>query len=671
MNYATIHPASQTNTQTGLPGGQTSSGGGSLTPEQTTALAAFAGSAALEDRGASDRITNEKEASHFLRQAALGAGTSEEIARVVALGSRSAWLLEQIRTPEAGRTYPAWTGANESVAAAGWIGTVARRLAAPRTGPTPPGFNDPGQRFTNRILMNALLANASTSPNRRPGFFAPDETVRMKATWVLSKFIPCSIPGGGWDASDKAMQISGWYAMLARYAFKNYADLLEEVTYSPAMARMLTYFGNGRFDGSAHPDENFARELLQLFTIGLWELNQDGSQRLDSVGDPIPTYTQDDIRELAKVFTGLTHYNQADSWYTNPAASVGARSGSTISVEPWTFYDGVTSSTFAGSTYQVTAPGVMPRLRHFQPIYETGAKSALGGRISIPQNTEARANIRITIDGLVNHPSCAPFVAKNLIKHMVTSNPSPSYVARVAKAFEDDGTGVRGNLAAVWEAILLDPEASNTIYSNDRHGRFLDGFEIYAKNTRPLMRENVTSNTIAPGTTGAHNSTFLDGVLFTEPNSGLISESDRNGHFVAWPAYAPSIFGYNSPDHTASPASNWGLLVPENGHLGARALLNAHAQLVNEINSQEPSDTANIDNNRCIDYALFFPVTGTATQLVERINILFCGGCIPSRRIEAMASAIGAMAIDTVAQQEARVSLALQMAAFTTEYWVM
>lgn len=616
-----------------------------------------------------DKITNEKEASHFLRQAAIGGGTLNEIQRVVQLGSRRAWLLEQIHTPESARPFPAWTGANENVPAAGYIGTIARRLAPPRnpTAGTFPQFAFNSPRFTYRILLTSFLGNASTSPTARNDFLAPDETFRLKATWVLSKFIPCSVPGGGWDSYDKSMQIAGWYAMLARYAFKNYADLLEEVTYSPAMARMLTYYANQKQTGDRHPDENYAREIMQLFTLGLWELNLDGTRKLDSEGKPIYTYNQEDIRQMARVFTGLSRFDQPDTFYTNPGNASSASGSTTMTAEANSFYDGISG------TYQTKAPGVMPRLRHFIPFYETGSKIALDGRINIPADTNPVTNIRMAIDGLVNHPSCAPFVCKNLIKHMVTSNPSPGYVARVASVFRNDGTGQVGNLAAVWEAILCDKEASHTVYTNPTHGRVMDGFEIYAKNVRTLSREATHASALDSSTDTASNaSVWIDQVYQPGPVTGFINEQDAIfSDFGAWPVQSPSIFGFNSPDFTITPASTWNLAIPEVGSTGPSTMMRLLSNTLDRINHREPTDTTGDLNNLCKDYSLFFPVSGTAREVINRVNILFCGGALPEQRMERMTTILSQMPITTETERNNRISVAIQMAAYSTEYWVM
>jgi hypothetical protein len=635
-----------------------------LTPEQVQAVA----EANVLPTSYSDKITSLREAAHFLRQATLGGGTWAEIQRVFALGSRRAWLAEQLYTPEASRLYPAWTGADESVEGMGWFGGVMLKLATPRnrtSGGQYPNFTFPGTATTTRAVQTAFLLNASDSPNRH--FYDPTESVRIKATWVLSKMIPCSIPGGAWSGPDKAMPIMSWYGMLHRYAFRNYADLLEAVTYHPAMARMLTYTANEKQVGEAHPDENYAREIMQLFTLGLYELNIDGTEKLDSAGQRTYTYTNDDIRQMARVFTGLCRWDVDGANYTidSPAVRTSMLATALEGQEAFAYNDG------RADAYFTTAPGVNARLRHYIPFYEYGAKVALNGRVNIPAGTEPRENIKMAIKALVDHPNCAPFVAKNLIKQTVTSNPSPGYVSRVARVFENDGTGVRGNLAAVWEAILSDPEASNTVFSDSKHGRVRDGYEVFASLVRPFSRESAiptVADNIAD--TATNSAVWIDGVHQTGVTRGLIWKDPMTWAF-SWPYNAPSIFGYYSPDYAAAPASDWGLVTPEIQAYAASILMWAGSEVVNLISQGEPRDTEGGAVLRVLDYATILPVTGTAAELAERINLIFCGGTMAPKKQEALVALIGGMATGTTTQQQDRIGIALNFAGFSTEFWVM
>lgn len=219
-------------------------------------------------------------------------------------------------------------------------------------------------------------------------------------------------------------------------AFGNYRDLMQDVTYSPMMGQWLTYMGNQKADPEAGsvPDENYAREIMQLFTIGLVELNKDGTPKLDADGQEIELYTNEDITELAKVFTGL--------WWGNIEFGKRIIKRAVAETDP--------------------LPMEMTEDQH-SPF----SKSFLGE--TVPAGLPGDQSISMALDILFEHPNLAPFVCKQLIQRMTTSNPSPAYVRRVVQAFETGlytlpdgqvvGTGTRGDLAPVWSAILLDSDA--------------------------------------------------------------------------------------------------------------------------------------------------------------------------------------------------------------------
>lgn len=205
--------------------------------------------------------------------------------------------------------------------------------------------------------------------------------------------------------------LAHYHDTLLERNFGNFRELLEAVTYHPCMAAYLTYLRNekGTADGTRRPDENYAREIMQLFTIGLWELGPDGTRRLEH-GRPVPTYTNDDIRELARVFTGL-------SFPRKEAEKGGFKWGHT----DWT-----------------------ARLVAYPQFHDDGEKRLLGGRKVLPAGQGADKDIADALDLLFEHPNTGPFVARLLIQRFTTSNPSRGYVWRVAGVFADNGQGVRG-----------------------------------------------------------------------------------------------------------------------------------------------------------------------------------------------------------------------------------
>jgi uncharacterized protein (DUF1800 family) len=257
-----------------------------------------------------------------------------------------------------------------------------------------------------------------------------DDFLRHKIAHSLSQILVVSSNS---DIGDWGDAMTGYYDILLEHSFGNYRDLLEEVTLSFQMGYYLSHLNNAKENPEANtsPDENYAREIMQLFTIGLYELNPDGTRVLDGNGDAIPTYDQDDIQEFAKVFTGLGIGELIDpsNWPYNPF----------FGLDPWAAVK--------------DAPMVM-----YEDFHETVEKHLLGGEV-LPANQPGMTDINMAIDNLFNHPNVGPFIGKLLIKRLVKSNPSPEYVGRVSIAFNDNGSGVRGDMKAVIKAILLDEEA--------------------------------------------------------------------------------------------------------------------------------------------------------------------------------------------------------------------
>lgn len=262
---------------------------------------------------------------------------------------------------------------------------------------------------------------------------APDQ-LRQRVAWALSQILVVSQEGA--LAGDHE-PVTAYYDLLLSHAFGNYRDLLEDVTKSPAMGVYLSMMRNRKPDPETgqRPDENYAREIMQLFTIGLNELHPDGTLRLGAEGLPIPTYTQADIAGLAHVFTGWgPHYDEADPPEWVP--------GNVASRADWFLYG-----------WDLDHP-----MTFYPEFHDTGAKHIVRGA-TIAAGTDGNAALDTALDTLFNHPNLGPFLSRQLIQKLVTANPSPGYVYRVAAVFADNGTGVRGDLFATVRAVLLDPEA--------------------------------------------------------------------------------------------------------------------------------------------------------------------------------------------------------------------
>ena len=323
------------------------------------------------------------QASRFLAQASMGA-TREQIAKVQSLGY-AGWLDEQFAMAPSG---------------ARWDWLVAGGYSA---------------------LANKNSEAGADACQWRKLLSSPD-TLRQRVTLALSEIVVAAVTGfvgSGW----KAFSAAAYLDLLEANAFGNYRSLLQEVSLSAPMGEFLTYRGNLKFNAAtgAMPDENYAREAMQLFTIGLVQLNLDGTLKLTS-GLPTETYTLDDITGLARVFTGWN--------YDIPSG------GNTDTPD------------FKRKPMTQTAS------RH-----ETGSKSFIG--TTIAAGVDGATSLTQALDAIYAHPNVAPFISRQLIQRLVCSNPSPAYVARIATVFNNDGANAKGNLKAVVKAILLDDEARN------------------------------------------------------------------------------------------------------------------------------------------------------------------------------------------------------------------
>lgn len=238
--------------------------------------------------------------------------------------------------------------------------------------------------------------------------------------------------------------VAYYYDLLMTHAFGNFHDLLLDVTLNPCMGFYLSHINNPRTfeELNIHPDENYAREIMQLFTIGLYELNNDGTRKLDSDGLWIPTYDNDDIKELAKIFTGLSGSQWADPTDQRPV-QFGRNFG----------------------RYSLLHPMAM-----YEDWHEPGPKTILGDVVI--DERSGMDDVEAAVWHLFNHDNVPPFISSQLIQRLVKSNPSPEYVERVANVFIDNGQGIRGDLRAVVKAILLDEEALDCYWFGDeRNGQ--------------------------------------------------------------------------------------------------------------------------------------------------------------------------------------------------------
>lgn len=383
-----------------------------------------------------DAVTDDFAAARFLQRATFGP-TTEEISRLRDLGY-AGWISDQIQKP------------------ATYLLPVTRKHNPPRWG-----------EHVNSWLVNSTLA---------------DDQLRQRVAFALSQFFVASDQGG---LGDQQAALSNYYDILVANSFGNFRELIEQVTLSPIMGDYLSMKGNQKPDveNGIRPDENYARELLQLFSIGLVQLEIDGSIVADDDGIALPTYSQEIVEAFAHVFTGW-HFKEVDNWnYPD--------------VKDW-----------------------YSPMQAYQDRHDQGEKILLNGTV-LPAGQTAEKDLEDALDNIFNHPNVAPFFARHMIMQLVTSNPSADYLKRVATIFNDDGNGVRGNIGAVVAATLLDPEALSGYEEESR---------TFGKLREPLIRM-----------------ISLWRAFNANPNSPEFSYSWIRNRYNQAPLQSPSVFNFFSP----------------------------------------------------------------------------------------------------------------------------
>jgi uncharacterized protein (DUF1800 family) len=376
-------------------------------------------------------------------------------------------------------------------------------------------FNKPTTRYIDWIDRH--LGHNMNSENTIEAFYnayysisvTANDQLRQRVALALSEIIVISIIG-----AEKAYTVADYYDLLLENAFGNYRDILRKTALHPSMGIYLSTWGNMKEHNTTngtvvHADENFAREILQLFTIGLVQLELNGEPKR-IVGHTIPTYTQKDIEEFAKVYTGWTtdngHFYFLEG--TNTLASL------TRSMVAFEEYHDISKKEFSEA---------------FSNVYDQ--------QQIIPSGLSASTDLDSALDIIFNHPNIGPFISKQLIQRLVTSNPAPEYVARVASVFNDNGQGIKGDMKAVITAILTDKEALLK-HQNERSSLL----HTQGKQREQLIRLASVMRTFrAKGDPQITNYTFYN---FT----GL---GGLQGLHLR-PLTAPSVFNYYFPDFKPS-----------------------------------------------------------------------------------------------------------------------
>ncbi len=413
-----------------------------------------------------------------------------------------------------------------------------------------------------------------------------DDQLRQRVAFALSQIMVVS--------SNKVTTTDAftlWQNMLMKDAFGNFYDLLKDVTLSPVMGNYLDMVNNDKPNPTTgtSANENYAREVLQLFSVGLNQLNADGSMQLDSSGNPVPTYDQDTITNFARVFTG------------------------------WTYPPG---SSFP------SPPGYSGPMVPFNSHHDTGDKTLLNG-VVVPAGGTAQSDLDAALQNIFNHPNVGPFICKQLIQHLVTSNPSPAYVGRVVAVFNDNGSGVRGDLKAVISAILLDSEARRgddptQAQPNDGHLK-----EPVLLMTNLLRSMNTTTN----------------GDGFSDYAADMFQE----------PLNPPTVFNFYPPDY----------VVPDTNLLGPEFQIFNSSTTITRANFVNDAVYGRIGQSMTTDLTPYLGVASSPDQLVDKLgNLMMHGQMSPQMRSTLIT------AISGISDNTRRVKAALYLIASSSQFQV-
>jgi uncharacterized protein (DUF1800 family) len=522
-----------------------------------TAMALAACASSADNGNVTPATLSTTQAASFLGKAGFGAN-KEELARVQAIGLQP-WLQEQFALPRE---------------TAHWDWMVAK------------GYN----AFT---YVNGA-AGADNTVWRQ--LISSKDVLRQRVTLALSEIVVVSINGvvGPW----KGFQGAAYLDTLADNAFGYYRTLLDKISTLPAMGNYLTFVNNTKANANTgtQPDENYARELMQLFAIGLYELNLDGTLKKDAAGKPIETYQQEDISGLARVFTG------------------------------W-----VLDSTDNTTPDRFRRPMVQNPARH-----ELGAKTFLG--TTIPAGTEGVQSLKLALDAIYAHPNIAPFISKQLIQRLVASNPSPAYVQRVATIFNNNGSGIKGDMKAVISAILTDTEALTPPATGA------------GKLREPIVRFVSWARVF-----GATSPTDLWDIGNTSDPGNRLGQS---------PARSESVFNFFRPG-----------FVPPGTAIAQQGLVAPEFQITNEssVASYLNYMQAAIQNGRGevkANYADWLPLASDTQKLLDQINFQLTGGAVSVPTIGTIKTAVDTISTTTTNGPLQRIQAAILLVMAAPEYIV-
>jgi uncharacterized protein (DUF1800 family) len=479
--------------------------------------------------------------------------------------------------------------------------------------------------------------------NRRGAFWknvlsGPDQ-LRQRVAWSLSQIL---VVGNSAEVQSQSEAATTYHDILVNGAFGNFRQLLEDVTLNPIMGLWLSHLINQKADpvkGTA-PDENYAREVQQLFTIGLVQLHPDGSLILDAQGQPIPTYTQEMVADTAKILTGWAFANRNSTsftaWPTNNYAN--GEPDDSGWLNPMRYND---------VFHDKTAKRIVS-LQQVAPASATPTTIAAG--------QSGPAELKVLLDTLFNHPNTGPFVGRQLIQRLVTSNPSPGYVYRVAQVFANDGKGVRGNLGAVVRAILTDYEArSSDVLGNAGYGKIKE----------PILRFSAllrSTNARAP------NGRFLD-TYVNDPRGNYVPTSPLTWTVAALaqgPFDSETVFNFYAPDFSPpGPIAGAGLVAPELQIIDASFAISAPGMFVRDYLFRDvaslPAPVTGLSPFLVLDYSPYLPNARNSSALIDQMNLIWCGGQMSAATRIEIATALQSFPATTADLELVRTAIAIAM----------
>ena len=553
----------------------------------TSSTAASSGASTLSGIGF---LPNAAASSRFLSQATLGTALPE-IQKVATQGIEK-WLDDQLALPNSFRLRPYLSALHKSIA-----DSLNIKNGVSTNDTISVGVDD--WHFDISWFQGSM-----TSP----------DLLRWRVGLALSEIFVTSRVST-FDGNPYAL--ASYYDLLMDNSFGNYRTLIDKITYHPTMAVYLSFMNNHATDVNngrqIFPDENYAREIMQLFSIGLYELNIDGTEKKDALGKSIPTYTNADIAALAKVFTGL-------SW--GDGNYIGINSKNNWSYTKRLKFYGLDSSDAKKNPWKTT-----PRIVN---AHEYGAKTFLNSTIPVRPVAQGEQDIQDALNIIFNHPNVGPFLARRLIQRLVTSNPSPAYIQRIATVFNNNGNNVRGDLKAVIRAILLDPDARNCCGDDtETYGMLREPFVRYMNLVKGLNLE-------APGG------------IYRNVMNRVYDKTEQK------PMYANTVFNFFTPDYMPDGVlKDAGKVAPEFQLLSSQTLTGYFNALNSWLIDDDPieyyglfsGETYKPNQEPRFNITLDYPLTRNdkVPQLLDKYNLILTHGKLSAESLAIIGTAIKSM----------------------------